>query len=55
LIYFSRRVCYKNDTFQQQCAGIEKRKLFLTNNRMGLFGGERGQGSSEKNITQNVS
>jgi hypothetical protein len=55
LIYFSRRVCYKNDAFQQQRAGIKKRKLFLTDNRMGLFGSDRGQGSGERNIIQNVS
>jgi len=55
LIYFSRRVCYKNETFQQQRAATKKRKLFLTDSRMGLFGNGRVQGSGEKNIAQNVS
>jgi len=40
---------------QQQRAGIKKRKLFLTDIRMGLFGSDRGQGSGEKNVIQNVS
>jgi hypothetical protein len=53
--FYPRRVCYKNDTFQQRRAGIKKGKLFLTDNRMGLFGSDRGQGSGERNIIQNVS
>jgi hypothetical protein len=55
LIYFPRRLYYKKDTVRQQYAGIKKRKLFLTDSRMGLFGSDRGQGSGETNIIQNVS
>jgi hypothetical protein len=52
-LFFSSRVL-KKDTFQQQRAGIKKRKLFLADNRMGLFGSDRCQGSGERNIIQNV-
>jgi hypothetical protein len=55
LLYFSCRVCYKKDTLQQQCAGIKKRKLFLTDSRMRLFGSDRGQGSGEKKVIRDIS